>query len=196
MSKIIKNIRKNSIIDSLKLFIPTLLLSVVFVILLFWTFGDGFNGFALFLSCVCAIFLMIALVQFCKKIVLIINPFNSAVFKKYGDIQCVENIYREIEATTEHEDDVIIVSKNFLCDKRRAEVLIACDDVVELHKVIHARNLIVVYVEIVITDKFGDEHNFMYKTHRADECDSLLNHIAGKCKNAVVGYTQNEFDHI
>ena len=196
MREIIDNIRKNALKDVLKLIIPVVLLSGGFIMMLYMTFYDGFDGVCLFLSAIFGLFAIPSIITLLKKIALLTNPFQSDVFKKYGDPEKIERIYAEIEQTTEYEDDSLIVAKNYICDKKRADVLIACNDVLAIHQLVHKTNFIIDYYNIVITDKYGEEYHFTYKVKQKHECDSVLRYIASKCKNAEVGYTQDELDHI
>ena len=196
MREIIDNIRKNALKDVLKLIVPVVLLSGGFIMMLYMTFYDEFDGGYLFLSAIFGLFTIPSIITLFKKIGLLIDPFKSDVFKKYGDPEKIARIYAEIEQTVEYENDTMIVSKNYICDKKRADVLIACNDVLAIHQLVHKTNFIVDYYNIVITDKYGEEYHFTYKAKQEQECLNVLKFIAGKCKNAEIGYTQDELDHI
>lgn len=196
MNELIKNIRKNHIIDTLKGLIPTILLNGLTVGMLYGAFYDRFEGTFLFLGAVSALFSITCLVTFIKNLTLAINPFKSDVFKKYGDPEKVASIYREIESTTEYEDHTMVISRNYICHKSRAEMLVACNDVLAVHKLVHKTNFVVDYYQIVITDKYGETLHFTYKKNEESLVDTLLVRIKGKCRNAEIGYNQDEFDHI
>ncbi|MBR5285800.1 MAG: hypothetical protein IKU30_02770 [Clostridia bacterium] len=196
MNELIKNIRKNYIIDVLKSIIPTILLNGVTIGMLYMAFYNEFEGSYLFLALVCGLFSVTCLVMFIKSLILAINPFKSDVFKKYGTPEKVASIYREIENTTEYEDRTMIISHRYICHKSRAEILVACNDVLAVHKLVHKTNLIIDYYQIVITDKYGAEFHFTYDKKEESLVDTLLIRIKGKCRNAEAGYTQDELDHI
>lgn len=196
MDELIKNIRKNHIIDTLKSLIPTVLLNGLTIGMLYGAFYDGFEGSFLFLGAVSALFSITCLVMFIKNLTLAINPFKSDVFKKYGDPKKVASIYREIESTTEYKDQTMVISRNYICHRSRADILVACNDVLAVHKLVHKTNFVVDYYQIVITDKYGEEFHFTYKKDEESLVNTLLIRIKGKCRNAEAGYTQDELDHI
>lgn len=196
MKGIISNIRKNSFIDFIKAVIPTLLFSGMSIGFLYATFVNKFNVTSLFLSIVFLPFAIFALIQTTKSIKLIINPFNSNVFKKYGSVEKIVRIYDEIDRTTEFKNDSIVISKNYLCDKKRAENLVAFNDVLAIHKLVHKVNFQVDYYQIVITDKYGEEIRFKFGRKEENLVDFLIETIANRTPNAEVGYTQDELDHI
>lgn len=196
MRKLVENIRKNAIKDSLKLFIPAILLNIVFVMMLYMTFYNGFDGEYLFLSAICGLFSIPTIIMWFKKIALVVNPYKSDVFKKHGSPERIMQIYSEIEKTIEYENNIMIVSQNYICSKNRADVLISCNDVLAIHKLIHKTNFIIDYYVIVITDKYDKEYHFTYDVKQENECISDLNFIASKCKNAKIGYTQDAQNHI
>lgn len=118
------------------------------------------------------------------------------MFKKYGNPEKVASIYQEIESTTEYEDYTLVISRNYICHRSRAEILVACNDVLAVHKLVHKTNLIIDYYQIVITDKYGEEFRFTYDKNEESLVNTLLIRIKGKCRNAETGYTQDELDHI
>lgn len=196
MNEIIKNIRKNYIIDVLKGIIPTVLLNGVTIGMLYGAFYDGFEVEFFFLAIVSGLFSVTQLVIFIKSLILAINPFKSNVFKKYGTPEKIASIYREIEKTTEYKDHTIVISHNYICHRNSAEILVACNDVLAIHKLVHKTNFLIDYYQIVITDKYGEEFRFTYNEKEEAIVDTLLIKIKGKCRNAETGYTQDELDHI
>lgn len=196
MKEIIENIKKNTRKEILVLIFPETVLFSALITLLYMTFCDGFNGEYLFLAIICSLFAIPGMITLYKKFLLLINPFRSDLFKKYGDVEKITEIYTEIQQSAEYEDDVLIVSKNYICDKKSVQKLIANNDVLGIHKFVHKTNLIIDYYAVVVIDKYGEEYYFCYKEDQEDKCLSALNYIATKCKNAEVGYTQDELDHV
>ena len=68
MKEIIDNIRKNALKDVLKLIIPVVLLSGGFILMLYMTFYDGFDGGYLFLSAIFGLFTIPSIIALLKKI--------------------------------------------------------------------------------------------------------------------------------
>lgn len=193
MNKVIKNVRKNEI----KKAIANLILAVFFTIMMMGILSNGEdvieNIFSLLIVGGCEVLFYY---EFLMSVILIINPLKSDLFKRYGSPEEITNILDEIENTKEYEDKHLIISQNYISDRKIYSKIIACDDVLGVHKLVHKTNFVVDYYQIVITDKYGFEITYQYSVNEEEKCDKLLMMIAQKCKNAVIGYTKQEQEHI
>lgn len=195
MEKVVGNIRKNSI--------KNLLLSLLFGIvpnfatfmIIYFSITEGFETVYLI-----GILFGIMAYMIDKRIIeligLISNPLRSDIFKKYGSPEQVKEIIDEIENSKEYEDKHLVISKNYISDKKDYEKIVACDDVLGAHKLIHKTNYVVDYIQIVIIDKYAHQSAYTYKPKEEEKCNQLLYLISQKCENAEVGYTKREADNI
>lgn len=133
---------------------------------------------------------------FCKSLILVIDPKKSNIFKKYGSIEKLENIMKEIESTIEYEDNQIIISKNYVADKKDFEKILAYKDILRVHKLVHKTNFVVDRYDVVITDKYNFEISYSYPVKDEKKVDSLILLIGSKCDNAKLGYTKESKEHI
>ena len=197
MNKIIKNVRMNSLLDALKLLLPTAVLLAFFLCMVYGAFFyDGFNGKALFLVVVSGLFTIVAVVAFIKKIILVFKPLRSDVFKKFGDLDKLTQICDELKHTKEYEDNSIVISKNYISHPERINMLIEIEGVLAVHKSVHKTNFFVDYYQVVITDNYGETFNFTYPEDEEEKCLYVLGLLAEKCKNAKFGYTQEAMDYV
>lgn len=193
MNKVIKNVRINEIKIALVMLIPALIFTGIVISIL--VSGEDIDEliFMLLLFGVFAVLFDYALI---KSILIIIDPLKSDLFKKYGPPEKILDILDEIENTKEYEDKHLVISKNYISDKKDYSKIVACDDVLGVHKLVHKTNYVIDYYQIVIIDKYGLEIKYSYSVKNQDMCDKLLMVIAYKCKNAKVGYTKQEQDYI
>lgn len=133
---------------------------------------------------------------FCKCFILVIEPSKSNIFKKYGSIEVLEKIMEEIENTIEYEDKQIIVSKNYVADKKDFEKILAYKDILRVHKLVHKTNFVIDRYDVVITDKYNFEMSYSYPVQEEKKVDSLIWLIGSKCENAKLGYTKEAKEHI
>lgn len=133
---------------------------------------------------------------FYKSLILVINPKKSDIFKKYGSIEKLENIMKEIESTIEYEDNQIIISKNYVADKKDFEKILAYKDILRVHKLVHKTNFAVDRYDVVITDKYNFEISYSYPVKDEKKVDNLILLIGSKCDNAKLGYTKEAEEHI
>lgn len=193
MNKVISNVRKNEIKIALGTSIPALIFTGILIGILSSGEDIGELIFPLLLVGVFAVLFDYILI---KCIVVIIDPLKSDLFKKYGSPEEIAKILDEIDKTKEYEDKHLIISKNYISDKKDYSKIVACDDVLGVHKLVHKTNFVVDYFQIVITDKYGFEITYSYPVKEEEKCDKLLSVIAYKCKNAKAGYTKQEQEHI
>lgn len=133
---------------------------------------------------------------FCKCFILVIDPSKSNIFKKYGSVEKLEKIMEEIESTIEYEDNQIIVSRNYVADKKDFEKILAYKDILRVHKLVHKTNFVVDRYDVVITDKYNFEMSYSYPVQDEKKVDSLILLIGSKCDNAKLGYTKEAKKHI
>lgn len=193
MNKVINNVRKNEIKVALGMLIPALIFTGIMIGL----FCSGEDiGELIFPLLIVGVFAVLFDYILIKCVIVIINPLKSDLFKKYGSPDEIAKILDEIENTKEYKDKHLVISKNYISDKKDYSKIVACDDVLGVHKLVHKTNFVVDYFQIVITDKYGFEITYSYQVKEEEKCDKLLSIIAYKCKNAKAGYTKQEQDYI
>ena len=111
---------------------------------------------------------------FCKSFILVINPAKSNLFKKYGSVEELEKIMEEIENTIEYEDNQIIVSKDYVADKKDFEKILAYKDILRVHKLVHKTNFVVDRYDVVLTDKYNFELSYSYPVKDEKKVDNLI----------------------
>ncbi len=119
----------------------------------------------------------------------VIDPSKSDVFKKYGDESVIMKIVDEIEKTVEYDDGKIVISQNYVFDKNDIEKLVACKDVLRVHKLEHKTNFFTDGYALVITDKYDCEIKYFYNSQDEETVDKLIAMLSEKCTNAMFGYT-------
>ena len=196
MNDLVKSIRAQHINDFLKGLLLTILAGSVAFGMVYGSIGKKDAGVYICIAVAAGIYAIFALAVSIQKLILVINPLKSDVFKKYGPPENVDYIYREIHHTIEYEDDSVIISRNYICNKKSVGEVIACNDVLAICKKAHKRYFIVDYYQIVITDKYGEELCFRYKVNEKRLVDNLVVKLKSKCRNAMVGNNQPVIDHI
>lgn len=190
--KILKNIRFTSI--------KTLIIVLIFGIFPNYGFFYALTGGAgkdtillLLLFAVIAVSLdYVAL----KYLYYIYNPLCSDVFKKYGSIDEVAKIFEEIENTKEYEDKNIVIARNYIFDKKDFDKLVACKDILSVHKLVHKTNYVTNGYSVVVTDKYGHESRYLYGVKDEKKVDNLILTIGMKSENSTLGYTKEARNHI
>lgn len=186
---VIKNIRKNNFITSIPLCIFTFfccLLTIMFVI------ESEMWYLAIFFGIMSALFIKPTI----NCIILVINPMKSDIFKKYGDLNEIKAILDEISYTVEYKDYKIIVSKNYVMPKDDIEGLMACKDILRVHKIVHKTNFVIDGYYLAITDKYNQEFKYRYDRDEENIVNELIMQISQKCDNAKVGYNSLSSEHI
>jgi len=133
---------------------------------------------------------------FIKCMILVINPYKSNIFNKYGSVERLEEIMDEIEETIEYEDKQIIVSKNYVADKKDFEKILAYKDILRVHKLVHKTNFVVDSYSVIITDKYNFEISYVYPVKQEETVDKLIALIGSKCDNAKLGYTKEAAEYV
>lgn len=194
--KIISNIRKNNLKNTVKYFLLSLLLVIPLIITIIFINKVGkdvtFQHWLLLI--VFIVLLIFPLFKFFKYLCLAIKPENSKVFKKYGPPSNVEKIISNAKKNKIYEDYNFIISKDYIYDKGNYETLISCDNVLGAYKSVYTRSGVVLYYKIVITDKYYQSIIIKY-SHDAD-IDAILKIISKICPNAKVGYSKETKDYI
>lgn len=188
---ILSNIRKNNLKTSIYAFIfgagPT-------AGCIYYLFNDGLEAWFPILLFGGIGGLMIWF--FIKSFNLVISPEKSDIFKKYGSLEKLEEIMEEIENSIEFEDKQIIVSKNYVADKKDFEKITAYKDILRVHKTVHKTNFVVDGYYVTITDKYNHETSYPYRVGEEATVDKLILLIGSKCENAKLGYTKEAEEHI
>lgn len=193
---VLNEIRKTNLKNALKSLIYVLLINVPLICVIFAIINEGFEGSMLFIVLLFGLIAIPIDISFIKMLTLVIKPEKSDIFKKYGGIDKIQKIIDEIEKTKEYEDKNLIISKNYICDRKDLEKIVKCSDVLGVHKLVHKTNFVIDYYKIIITDKYGHETSYVYYRDQDKLCNELLALIGSKCKNAELGYTKDEWDHI
>lgn len=188
---VLKNIRKNNLILSIVYFVLGIIPSIM---CLYYVFNEGVEFWFLILLFGAMAVLMIS--AFVKTSWLVIEPKDSPIFKKYGGVEKLEKIMEEIENTIEYEDKRLIISKNYVADKKDFEKIVACEDILRVHKVVHKTNFIVDGYFLVVTDKYNFEMSYAYGVNEEEKVNKLILLIGSKAKNAKLGYTKEAEEHI
>lgn len=193
---VIKNVRKNNLKAAIVGTLFSLIPNGVLLVFLYGMITDGFDGELFFIMLIVGLFTVPIDIGLYRTWKVVFNPNSSDIFKKYGSPEKLTKIIKEIEDTVEYEDKFLRISKNYISDVKDYEKIVACDDVLGIHKLIHKTNYVVDYYQIVLTDKYGQETTYTYKVKEEDKVNELILYIAKKCKNAEVGYTNKEQTHI
>ena len=193
---VIKNVRKNNLKEAILGTLIALIPNLILVEFIYELITDGFDVGIFLALLLFSLFTISFDIRLFRPWKVAINPYSSDIFKKYGSPEKLNKILKEIEQTTEYEDKHLVISKNYISDKKVYEKIMACDDVLGVHKLVHKTNFVVDYYQIVITDKYGQEASYTYKVKEEEKVNQLLMVIAKKCKNAELGYTDKEQEHI
>lgn len=193
---VIKNVRKNNLKTAIGGSLIAIIPNLVIIVQGYNLITEGFDGGLLFMICIVALFTIPMDIALYRTWKIVFNPYSSDIFKKYGSPDKLTNIIKEIEETIEYEDKFLRISENYISDVKDYEKIVACDDVLGIHKLVHKTNYVVDYYQIVLTDKYGQETTYTYKVKEEDKVNELILYIAKKCKNAEVGYTNKEQNHI
>lgn len=198
MNEILSNIRKNNIKHALLSLVPTCILSFMLYGLCYCIINDEIElNFLYFIFLVViVIFGYYSYKSLIESLILIIDPLKDNLFKKYGSPEKISKILQEIEKTKLYEDKHLVISKNYISDKTDYSKIVACKDVLGVHKLVHKTNYIIDYYQIVITDKYNIEFTYQYGKKEEDKVNKLLMIIAEICPNAALGYTDAERKHI
>ncbi len=195
MNKTLENIRKNNIKRAIVNFFPAAILTGIVVAMIMMYFYE-YDSEYIILSIICGFFAFFADKIFIEAIILSINPLKDDVFKKYGSPQKVSKILNELEKNKIYEDKNMIISKNYISDKRNIAKLVACEDVLGAHKVVHKTNYIVDYYAVQIIDKYRHSTGYTYGVKEEETVHKILSILDKICPNAEIGYTNEELKNI
>lgn len=195
-NQVLDKIRKTNLKNFLGSLIPALLFNIPFVMVIYFGIDEGFNGSMIFIGLLFGFLSVFIDYSLYKTFMLIIHPEKSDLLKKYGDVNKISKILDEIEKTKEYEDKNLVISKNYISDKKDIEKIVKCSDVLGVHKLVHKTNYVIDYYKIIITDKYGQETSYRYGARDEELCNELLTLLGAKCNNAELGYHKDEWDHI
>lgn len=131
-----------------------------------------------------------------KGLIIFVDPTKDPVFKKYGSPAKVASIIDNIEKHKIYENKNIILSDKYYFNKHDYSDLVAFDDILGVHKLVHKRNFYIDYYAVQIIDKYGFEHSITFRPKEENECNKLLEIFADRCLFAEIGYTDKEREHI
>lgn len=192
--KIIRNVRYNNIKSLILFIILGLLPNFGFFYALVGEAGENTTLYLIIFGALAVLMDYLVI----KILIVVINPLSSNVFKKYGSPKELAKILDEIESTKEYEDKRLIISKNYVMEKKDYESILAFDNVLAIHKEVHKTNGAIDGYSVIITDKYGFETKYSYGSSKKeqDKVDSLIMYIGSKCKNAEFGYTKQAQQHV
>lgn len=188
---VLRNIRINNLKSAIIFFLLGLLPNFGCIALSFEDFKE--NLVMILFFGLMAIFIDWILI---KSIVLIINPLKSDIFRKYGSVEEIKKILNEIENNKEYEDNQLIISKNYVADKKDIERIVAYSDILRVHKLVHKTNFVIDRYELVITDKYNSTINYSYPVKDEKTVDNLILLISTKCSNAKIGYSKENARYV
>lgn len=197
MSDVLKKIESKNIKRSILLVFIELLLIVTLLFVVKVAIGDNQAKIQLVFLLTCLIILIIVVsTKLFKSIRLAIKPEVADVFKKYGSIDKVNNILKDILRDKIYEDNNLIISDSYICSKKNVTGIISCDNVLGAHIVVHKRNSVVLYYQLVIIDKYNQAIIARYEKNNEELLDKILVLIKKLCPNAKIGYTKEEKENI
>lgn len=196
MDDVLERIRKTNLKNALFSLIYVLIFNVLLILFVYILLTQSIDTSIIFIVIIFGLVAIPIDISFCNMIKLVMFPEKSDIFKKYGSIDKIQEILNEINKTKIYEDKHLIVSENYICDTKDLEKIVKCVDVLGVHKLVHKTNFVIDYYKIIITDKYGHETSYVYKPSEENLCNQLLSLIGSKCKNAELGYTKDEWDHI
>ncbi|MGN0974154.1 MAG: hypothetical protein ACI4OT_05365 [Bacilli bacterium] len=193
---VLERIRKNNLKNALLSLIYVLIFNIPLILFICALFTQSIESSMIFVVIIFGLFAIPIDISFYNIVKLVIFPEKSDIFKKYGSVEKIQGILNEINNTKIYEDKHLIISENYICDTEDLEKIVKCVDVLGVHKLVHKTNFVIDYYKIIITDKYGHETSYVYKSSEEKLCNKLLSLIGSKCKNAELGYTKDEWDHI
>ena len=162
MEKVLENIKNNNIKSAFVCFFPMILFTGLSIFMLYLQTIKTDSFLWLVISAIFGIFAFIYIKEFVKSIHLIINPIDDDIFKKYGSPEEIVKILKEIDETKIYEDNYLIISENYISDKTDYSKIVACEDVLGAHKLVHKVNFAIDYYQIVIIDKYNQTTRYQY----------------------------------
>lgn len=99
---------------------------------------------------------------FIKNIICFTNPNNNPVALKYGGIEKLEVLVKEINKTVIYSDKRVIIAKNYISSIRNYKTIIHLDEVINAYQFVQRTNGIITARDVVIVDKNGKEIHFGY----------------------------------
>ena len=127
---VLKNIRKNNIKRIFAYIIPVAIVDIIVISMIYGLITNGFEIYLLIMTVFMGIFAFFINGVLLDCIELAINPLKDNVFKKYGSPEKISEILKEIENTKEYEDKNIIISKNYICDKKDYNKIVAFNNAI------------------------------------------------------------------
>ena len=194
VDNILKNVRKTYVIASIRPLILVIITLPISLVALCLCAHEGFHIGLLLPSLFCGAVAIFTICQLCKIVPIIIDPRKCSVFSKYGNEEQISRILWEISNTKEYESKHLVISRNYIYNPKEIVSLVACDDVLGVHKYIHKTNWIVDEIALDVTDKYGAIHRFDVESE--EKCNELLKYLMYKCRNAKFGYSNEQQEYI
>ncbi len=195
MNNSLESIKKTNIKQSIFLFFPMSIFTCMFFVMI-TMFISEIDYEYLIIAIIIGFIDIFVILAFIRSLSLAINPINADVFKKYGDPENINKIIKEIEQNKIYENEDMIISRKYIHNKRNLEKLIACDDILGAHKIVHKKNFVIDYYEIDIIDKYRQHSSFIFDTSKESEVNNILLLLSQICQNAVIGYSNAELNNI
>lgn len=195
-----ENLKKNYFKDAFKSLIGSIIFFSTCYIPLKGIFTEELSiGQFIFTFMIIIIFFILGILtfrSFLSSISNAINLKNSSLYEIFGDSQKIDNIINEMKQNHEYEDNNIIISKEYLLDKKDYRQLVKFDDILGIYESIHKTNNIPDRFSIVIETKYGETFQYNYKKGYHELVEKLIAIISSRSKNAKVGFTKETIDYI
>ena len=137
--------------------------------------NDLFYKLCTFILAFCIDFLFI------RSCILTIKPHKHTVFKKYGTVEKLTQILKEIEDNVEYEDKQIIISKNYIADKKNLGKIIEYKDIKDVYKEKRYYRGVHAAYWLTIKDIYYIETRYFYMIKDEDIVNQLVKMIKSKC---------------
>ena len=128
---------------------------------------------------------------FCVRgsILMVLMPEESLLFKRFGGVHEVQRILFEMNYDTIYSDHAIVMSNHYCYPTKDIEGLVAYNDILMIHKLVHKTNFVIDSYNVVITNNYGQQFTCQYSRNEEDKCNTVMLIIAQRSPNAVIGYS-------
>lgn len=195
-----KNIQKNYLKDALRdLFYTVIIFATSYMpinILLTENLSIGNSILVITFAVFLIILGLFTLYSTLRNIYLIFNLNETTSYNQENSTGGLNETINEIKEDSIYEDKYIIISKNYIMDKKDYRQIIKFEDILGIYQEVHKTNNIIDRYGIVIVNKYGEYFHYCYPSNCEKLIPKLITIIASKSNNAKVGYNKETFDYI